>query len=240
MNPIVVFNKNQFCTRFVVHITLFGPSVNRFIFIEFVSARKALNIGRYTHRLDCCWKIDGYGVDSQLFGDVCFYCLIGFSSENSYGDVASSSASDAYDYSYVSGYAIWNLQNCSKINHMLHINTYFYWFKEKSSSSISVQDRLLRVRLCERDRNAGGSGGFSVVSTCSARRKFPINMLFTLGNVSNFNLKKIFSDFLYQIYREQMDQLVVDVVQLVWPFHISMPNMQETRVPKMSHHKPHA
>ena len=37
-----------------------------------------------------------------------------------------------------------------------------------------LHDRLLRVRLCERDRYDGGSGGFSDKSTCSARRKLPI------------------------------------------------------------------
>lgn len=205
MSPIAVFNK----THSGAHNTAFHNTLHMYKGkqIEYSWMRQIgllglfWNFGEYAYRLDCCWKTDGYCIDSRrLFGDVYFYCLIGFSSENSYGDVANSSANDVYGYSYAIGYAIWNLKDCSKINHMLHINTYFYWFKEKSSSSISIQDRLLRVRLCERDRNAGGSGGFSVVSTCSARRKFPINMLIRLVNVSNsnsnWNLAVFFTKFI--------------------------------------------
>lgn len=58
--------------------------------------------------------------------------------------------------------------------HMLHMFT--LRLKLKCKFGNSLQDRLLRVRLCERDRNAGGSGGFSVVSTWSARRKFPTDV----------------------------------------------------------------
>lgn len=88
-------------------VIMFGSARNRWLCS--ILAEISSNFDQFTYHLDCCWKIDGYCIDSRLVGDVCFYCLIDFSSENSYGDVASSSANDVYDYSYESGYAIWNL-----------------------------------------------------------------------------------------------------------------------------------
>lgn len=43
-------------------------------------------------------------------------------------------------------------------------------------NQMNLQERLLRVRLCERERKDGGSGGFCSASDCSARRKFPLQM----------------------------------------------------------------
>lgn len=89
-----------------------------------------------------------------------------------------------------------------------------------------LHDRLLRVRLCERDRYDGGSGGFSDTSVCSARRKLPIEIRIKwFENLLKkfLLLKKKTCKFSYRIYQEPMGQLV-DVVAFAFAcwFRISM------------------
>lgn len=61
---------------------------------------------------------------------------------------------------------IYNMQQKNSIETDICIEDFVY------ENERVLHDRLLRVRLCERDRNDGGSGGFWS-SACSARRKLP-------------------------------------------------------------------